>query len=149
MARITNTKELIQELRLRMEEGNVTMIEVIENLPDVNPLLIEMIFNNTNNEFAEGLDAILSFAKLRLNVATNASFSPYYITPSNKETALAVYRSIKPKCSIRFNYATGEFYDFRCDKDVSRGRQKIFKAEMRLIAEDFLRRKKKNVTNIL
>ena len=150
MTRITNTQELIQELKLRMEEGNVNIVEIMENLPDVNPLLIEMIFASDKTDFADGMDKILAFAKLRMSIATNSEFSPYYITPSNKNTTIAIYRRILPKCSIRYNFMTGEFYDFRCDDSViSGGRRKIFKAEIRLVAEDYVRRKKKNIRNIL
>jgi len=128
----------IQELRRRLEEHSLTIEDVIANT-DIDPLLIELLLSNNVTTFARDVDALFKFAGLKLNPITRKSFNTYRVRISDNKVRCVCSRLIKPKCSMKYDFASGEFYDFVVDEGVSEAKQDIFKTEMKMIIEKFVR----------
>lgn len=125
------------------------MEDVKLNLPEVDPDVLLLLLANNISNLPEQIDRLFKFAKIEFEMLDKKAFTAYRITPSENRVRLTCYRTIEPRCSIRYDIPTDKYYNFKSNNKMTEAKKNIIKSEMRLIIDDYVNNLKKNIRKIL
>ena len=131
-----NFEEVFNELKQIMIDNNLSVEDLADN-SGADPQLIRILFDEST-DVVGSISRIFEFTNTKL-FTKQLQFRMYHLTDSG--TQIRVARLIKPKCSIYYDKANGNFYKFEYRFKTRQGtetRTEIIKNEIKVLVDDYL-----------
>lgn len=101
--------DLINQVKVRIAENNLTMKELSDNVP-VDEELLRILLDDSNG-IVQALSDLTSFMKIKITGTRRNKFNTHRIVENGDQVKIS--RILHPRCSIIYDKVSKNFYKFK------------------------------------